>query len=88
MPNYTTKAIAYQDILKERRVELAFEGHRLIDLKRLGSIAGVSIDRNAGDDVISTPLTLSITDYRWTLPIPVSELNGNPQLAGQQNPGY
>ncbi|MBW3520814.1 RagB/SusD family nutrient uptake outer membrane protein [Chryseobacterium sp. NKUCC03_KSP] len=88
LPNYTTKALAYQDILRERRVELAFEGHRLIDLKRLGAIAGVSISRNAGDDVISTPLTLSITDYRWTLPIPVSELNGNPQLLGQQNPGY
>lgn len=88
LPNYTTKALAYQDILRERRVELAFEGHRLIDLKRLGAVAGVSINRNAGDDVISTPLTLSITDYRWTLPIPVSELNGNPQLLGQQNPGY
>jgi hypothetical protein len=86
LPVYTSKALAYQDILRERRVELALEGHRLIDLKRLGAIAGVSISRNAGDDVITTPLTLSITDYRWTLPIPVSELNGNPTIV--QNPGY
>lgn len=86
LPTYTTKALAYQDILRERRVELALEGHRFIDLKRLGATAGVSISRNAADDVINTPLTLSITDYRWTLPIPVSELNGNPGI--QQNPGY
>ncbi|NIF05465.1 RagB/SusD family nutrient uptake outer membrane protein [Chryseobacterium sp. Tr-659] len=87
LPTYGTAAAAFVDILRERRIELSFEGHRFIDLKRLGAEAGVSIDRNATDDFLTgTPLTLSLTDYRWTLPIPSSELNGNPGIA--QNPGY
>lgn len=88
LPVYTTQQEALRGILVERRIELAFEGHRLHDLKRLGSIANVGIDRNANDDriIASTPLTLSLTDYRWTLPIPASEINGNPSI--QQNPGY
>ncbi|WP_445431829.1 RagB/SusD family nutrient uptake outer membrane protein [Chryseobacterium indoltheticum] len=88
LPVYTNVQAALRDILIERRVELAFEGHRFIDLKRLGTAAGVGISRNAGDDRInsSTPLTLNLTDYRWTLPIPASEINGNPGI--QQNPGY
>ncbi|RTZ49596.1 RagB/SusD family nutrient uptake outer membrane protein [Chryseobacterium arthrosphaerae] len=37
--------MAYADILKERRVELALEGHRYLDLKRLAVAANVSMDR-------------------------------------------
>lgn len=87
LPVYASKAAALQDILAERRAEFSFEGHRYLDLKRLGGEAGVSIDRNAIDDTNSaTPLTLPVTDYRFTLPIPSAELNGNPTI--QQNPGY
>lgn len=87
LPVYATKTDALRDILTERRAELAFEGHRYIDLKRLGGEAGVSIDRNANDDFNpNTPLTLNITDYRFTLPIPSAEILGNPSI--QQNPGY
>lgn len=87
LPVYATKIDALKDILRERRAELCFEGHRYVDLRRLGAEAGVSIDRNAGDDIISsTPLTLDITDHRFTLPIPVTEIAGNPSI--QQNPGY
>lgn len=87
-PVYATKIDALRDILKERRVELVLEGHRYIDLKRLGQEAGVGIDRNTNDDWVSssTPLTLSVTDYRFTLPIPASEIAGNPGI--QQNQGY
>lgn len=87
LPVYTSKAAALQDILAERRSEFSFEGHRYLDLKRLGVEAGVSIDRNPADDTnTSTPLTLPVTDYRFTLPIPSAEINGNPTI--QQNPGY
>ncbi|MDQ8142206.1 RagB/SusD family nutrient uptake outer membrane protein [Chryseobacterium sp. CFS15] len=90
LPVYTDRATALKDILKERRVELCFEGHRYIDLRRLGQVAGVSIDRNAADDTYNsaTPTTISITDHRFTLPIPSVEINGNPAIANQQNPGY
>ncbi|MBS1573411.1 MAG: RagB/SusD family nutrient uptake outer membrane protein [Bacteroidetes bacterium] len=85
-PTYTSISSALQDVLKERRVELCFEGQRYIDLRRVGADAGVSIDRNAQDDIVATPLTLPITDYRFTLPIPTSEIAGNPTIV--QNPGY
>lgn len=89
VPNYATPADAWKDILKERRLELSFEGHRYVDLRRLGAVAGVSIDRSPLDDggaYLNAPLTLPITDYRWTLPIPAAEKLGNPSIV--QNPGY
>lgn len=64
-------------IAQERRVELFAEwGHRWYDLKRT----------NQADVVLGNlkPSTWQTTDKLW--PIPVSELNANPQLT--QNPGY
>jgi starch-binding outer membrane protein, SusD/RagB family len=84
-PTYTSVQVAYADILKERRVELALEGHRLIDLKRLASQAGVTMDRNATDDIVAVT-NLSNGSYKYTLPIPLSETSANPNA--QQNPGY
>ncbi|ASW75041.1 hypothetical protein IQ37_00240 [Chryseobacterium piperi] len=84
-PAYSSAQFAYADILKERRIELALEGHRYIDLKRLATIAGVTMDRNAIDDTV--PVTnLPNNSYKYTLPIPVKETSANPNA--QQNPGY
>ncbi|MDR6159078.1 hypothetical protein QF023_002594 [Chryseobacterium sp. SLBN-27] len=86
-PTYGSLATALQDILKERRAELCFEGHRYVDLRRLGKTAGVSIDRHFTDDRISSlPTTLDINSYKFTLPIPLPEVQGNPTIV--QNPGY
>lgn len=85
LPVYASSAAAYADILKERRVDLALEGHRYIDLKRLATAAGVTMDRNQTDDVV-TVTNLPNNSYKYTLPIPVQEINLNPQV--QQNPGY
>lgn len=86
LPVYSNATTAYADLLKERRVELAFEGHRYLDLKRLGQLGGVAIDRHFTDDVIpSLPTTIPF-DHRFTLPIPLNEIKGNPTI--QQNPGY
>lgn len=86
-PVYANQQAAWADILKERRVELAFEGHRYIDLKRLAVKAGVTMDRNSTDDRPGVPMRiLSNGDYRYTLPIPLSEIAGNPNI--QQNSGY
>lgn len=89
LPVYTSKQQAYADILLERRKELYLEGHRYLDLKRLGSIANVAIDRDATDDLKTIPVTIPIDDYRMkSLPIPLAEIQGNPAIANQQNPGY
>ena len=88
-PSYANATEAFADILLERRKELAFEGHRYIDLKRLGADAGVSgTDRDATDGANSnaiSPLNILLGDYRFTLPIPQAEININPLI---QNPGY
>ncbi|KQS95193.1 RagB/SusD family nutrient uptake outer membrane protein [Chryseobacterium sp. Leaf394] len=87
LPVYTSKAQAYTDILLERRKELYLEGHRYLDLKRLGETAGVAIDRDPTDDLKTIPVTIPITDYRMkSLPIPRPETQGNPTIV--QNPGY
>ncbi|WP_241330182.1 RagB/SusD family nutrient uptake outer membrane protein [Chryseobacterium arthrosphaerae] len=84
-PTYTNAQFAYADILKERRIELGLEGHRYIDLKRLATIAGVTMDRNAKDDIIPTS-NLPNNSYKYTLPIPIQETSANPNC--KQNPGY
>ena len=65
-------------IYLERRLELAFEGHRWYDLKRWGQ------------DLDKTDLTGEYiefeTDFRWLAPIPQQEIELNPNL--EQNFGY
>lgn len=78
--------VAWAAILDERRLELAFEGFRYIDIKRLGQLAGKGIDRNENDYSFNEAYTLDLADHRWTLPIPRPEQAGNPTI--QQNPGY
>lgn len=84
-PIYSNVQEAYADILKERRVELALEGHRFIDLKRLAVLANVSMDRNDTDDIIPVK-NLPNGDYRYTLPIPIKEISANPNI--KQNDQY
>ena len=88
-PVYTNQTEAFADILLERRKELAFEGHRYIDLKRLGIDAGVTETdryfRDSENASATSPSNISVTDYRFTLPIPQAEINVNPLT---QNPEY
>ncbi|MGL2966478.1 RagB/SusD family nutrient uptake outer membrane protein [Flavobacterium sp. XGLA_31] len=86
LPNYANATEAWADILKERRIELCFEGHRYIDLKRLGSLANVGIDRYSRDCESLGACSIDLTDYRFTMPIPINELNANPNMV--QNPNY
>ena len=79
---------AWAEILKQRRIELCFEGHRWVDLKRLGVKAGVSINRNEEDCAIYGACFLANTDYRFTMPIPFAETAANDAIRSQQNPGY
>ncbi len=62
-------------ILKERRLELAFEGHRFFDLTRLGK-----------DIPKETIATIPFSDFRILAPLPLSEIDINKKLV--QNPKY
>lgn len=75
-----TGADILTEILKQRRIEFAFEGYRFMDLKRndLGWSKGLNYKGN-------TP-TVSINDNIQCLPIPNGEMNTNPKM--KQNPGY
>jgi starch-binding outer membrane protein, SusD/RagB family len=81
----------YNAILAERRLELAFEGHRFFDLKRLN----LPITRSAteGDAANCGGLvapasarTLPVDNFRWQLPIPQFEIDANKNIV--QNAGY
>lgn len=64
-------------IERERVYELAFEGHRWYDLVRTGRAQAVMSAFSAN------------WNQKYELwPIPQSEIQRNPSLAGQQNPGY
>jgi len=66
----------FNEIIKQRRVELAFEGHRFFDLKRRGV------------DIVKTApyTTLPYNDFKILANIPTREIDANPNLA--QNFGY
>lgn len=90
LPVYASQEAAYFDLLNERRREFCFEGHRYLDLKRLGQRANQGISRASSECSAWgwSTCTAPATDYRFTLPIPNAEINGNPGIAAQQNPGY
>lgn len=79
------------EIRNERHRELMGEGLRQADLKRwnIGCTRSDAFD-GLNDVIISNfrNLHYEAGDYRLTWPIPQHEMDTNPQLAGQQNPGY
>jgi len=75
-------------ILHERRMELAFEGHRYFDLVRTGkAIEYISAELMSNCDYEKrTFRTEPIPEYQLILPIPVAEIEKDQTLT--QNPGY
>lgn len=81
-------------VREERFKELMGEGFRMSDLRRWH----VGFERNPehveNPDLVDiiTAIGLNVTyvadDYRYVWPIPAVEIQTNPQLDGQQNPGY
>ena len=92
--NYTDATILMNAIKAERHRELVGEGFRLTDLKRWGE--GVKRENSVQDQNLvlypgaetTTGLSKDADDPRMLWPIPKAEMDVNPQLKGQQNPGY
>ena len=42
----------------------------------------------AAGNASAVKMSISANDYRWTQPIPQSEIDANPQMKHQQNRGY
>lgn len=88
-----------QAIRTERCKELIGEGFRISDLKRWGIGFTRTCDYgsydswydNLANDLLTVEgrnLSYSANDYRYVWPIPMAEIEVNPQLVGEQNPGY
>ncbi|MCX6297951.1 MAG: RagB/SusD family nutrient uptake outer membrane protein [Bacteroidetes bacterium] len=81
-PIVSTGAALFEDIITERRKELAFEGDRFHDLQRLKRDIARSTNYPAAAQAI--PYTVT----RRLLPIPQVEIDANPAIKPQQNAGY
>ncbi|KQS33757.1 RagB/SusD family nutrient uptake outer membrane protein [Dyadobacter sp. Leaf189] len=96
MPNIDTKVYNSEAKIRElyqreRRVELAFEGSRLFDIRRwkigekvMNGVVEGAIDPRTKKPVSVETRTFKAKDYLW--PIPAREMEGNPSM--EQNPGY
>lgn len=75
-------AALFEDIILERRKELAFEGERYLDMQRLQR----NITRST--DYPASARSLEFTNFRRLMPIPQGELDANATIKTQQNPGW
>ncbi|MBR5183174.1 MAG: RagB/SusD family nutrient uptake outer membrane protein, partial [Bacteroidales bacterium] len=80
--------------IKEERVkELIGEGFRFYDLKRYGegfargNAQNADIITGAGSE-LTEKMVCAANNFRWLWPIPQAEIDSNPQISEQQNPGY
>lgn len=85
----TDKAAILAEIHRQRRIDLMGEGKLYFDILRKGGTVtfkdgGVFPDIPAG----TRESTVNWNFYRSVLPIGQNELNANPALRDQQNPGY
>jgi len=79
VPGTETGTALINAIALERRKELICEGHRWFDLKRTTK----TITRSS----CSVFCTLDAANRAWTWPLPIGEINANPNIL-PQNPGY
>jgi hypothetical protein len=82
-------SVTIDDVLLERQLELAFEGFRIHDLRRTNRVVIAAIPAQpAMGTTPATPFVPAVlaSDARFILPIPLREINNNPNLT--QNPGY
>lgn len=82
-------SITLEDVLEERRFEFFGEGHRYFDLLRHGK----TIHRSGAGHLESiNPLNNNVdidwNNYMIALPIPRGEINANPNIRPDQNPGW
>jgi hypothetical protein len=82
-------SVTIDNVLLERQLELAFEGFRIHDLRRTNRVVITAVPAQpATDTTPATPFVPAVlaSDARFILPIPLREINNNPNLT--QNAGY
>ena len=79
LPSTISKTDMREAIIHERRMELAFEGHRWFDLIRIDN-------GNYALNFLHSIGKTNATKERLLFPIPQTEIDANPLMT--QNPGY
>lgn len=97
IPGYVSKSYTGEELMlqvkSERAKELVGEGFRFKDLKRWNEgmtrseAQDSQVVNNAGSQTTEL-MTRAASDPFFVWPIPQSEIDSNPQIRGQQNPGY
>ncbi|WP_196890936.1 RagB/SusD family nutrient uptake outer membrane protein [Aureivirga marina] len=87
-PGTETGTALLDAIRLERRLELAFEGHRFYDLKRWGLSINRSDngDQADGSGIPAVNKVLDAGSFKFQLAIPQGAINANSNMV--QNPGY
>ena len=85
LPELSAAETSSQEVLKsvilnERRLELAYEGHRWDDLSRNGVLIETMNNLNEIDLRTGNPVNYNMTEEKRFLPIPLRELDRNPAL--------
>ncbi len=83
----TATSITFDMVKSERSKELFTEGHRFFDKIRWND--SITFDDALGSiPTIHREKTIDRTFYKTILPISIDEINANPEIEAQQNPGY
>lgn len=88
--------VTVERVLEERRKEFFGEGHRMFDVLRTGgtikrydvNVKGFESTAHLASNLQSYVWEFDWNMYKVVLPIPKAELDANPNMRGQQNPGY
>lgn len=83
----TSATVTNDLILEERRKELYGEGHRFFDMIRMNKTIEFNDDFQKME-VTHREKKIDRTFYKCILPISRDEMNVNPAIVSQQNPGY
>ncbi|WP_114790144.1 RagB/SusD family nutrient uptake outer membrane protein [Niabella yanshanensis] len=83
----TAATVTLDMILDERSKELFSEGQRYFDMLRLNRPITFN-DEILGLTIPTRPKTIDRSFEKAILPIPIGEINANPGIEKQQNPGY
>jgi starch-binding outer membrane protein, SusD/RagB family len=96
--SFATNTLLLDAILAERRIEFCMEGRRWPDIHRLMLDIPAKLSNSnpaATAYTLGTPYSgpygvaaVAFTNYKFLWPIPQIEINVNPTLAAQQNPGW
>jgi hypothetical protein len=88
LPEATESTVSLELILNEKSKEFFAEGLRFFDMMRLDKTITFDDSLLGGVVIAHRGTSIDRSFYKTILPIPKAELDANPAIVPQQNPGY